>query len=193
MTHGARVTDGPPACEASPDADGIDATGQQHRTPAQAFVAIGANLGDARGTVLQAFAQLGALAGCTLVARSSLWRSTPVDAPGPDYVNAAAHLSTTLPPHVLLTQLQAIETVAGRVRGFHHAPRTLDLDLLLYDTLRIATTRLTIPHPRMHLRAFVLAPLAELQGSLHIPGHGLVSDLLATISDQPISRMPDAP
>ncbi|HVK32599.1 MAG TPA: 2-amino-4-hydroxy-6-hydroxymethyldihydropteridine diphosphokinase [Burkholderiaceae bacterium] len=130
------------------------------------FVGLGANLGDAQATLHAAFDALDALPGTRCVARSSLYRSAPVDAGGPDFVNAVAELRTKMQPPVLLQALQAIEARFGRERPYHHAPRTLDLDLLLYGQRRIATPQLTVPHPRMHERAFVLVPLAELAPEL---------------------------
>jgi 2-amino-4-hydroxy-6-hydroxymethyldihydropteridine diphosphokinase len=130
------------------------------------FVGLGANLGDARTTLQAAFDALNQLPGTRCVARSSLYRSAPVDADGPDYVNAVAELRTKMQPPVLLRALQAVETRFGRERPYHHAPRTLDLDLLLYGQRCIETPALTLPHPRMHERAFVLVPLAELAPEL---------------------------
>jgi 2-amino-4-hydroxy-6-hydroxymethyldihydropteridine diphosphokinase len=102
------------------------------------------------------------LPGTRLLRVSSLYRSAPVDAGGPDYLNAVAELDTTLAPLELLHALQRIEQAAGRERPYRNAPRTLDLDLLLYGTLRLDSAELTVPHPRMGERAFVLLPLAEL-------------------------------
>jgi 2-amino-4-hydroxy-6-hydroxymethyldihydropteridine diphosphokinase len=133
------------------------------------FVGLGSNLGDAVATVRAAFDALAALPGSTLVARSGLWRSAPVDADGPPYVNAVAELRSTLAPDELLRALQSIEQRFGRERPYRHAPRTLDLDLLRYGERRIATPSLTLPHPRLHQRAFVLAPLAELAPELGLP------------------------
>jgi 2-amino-4-hydroxy-6-hydroxymethyldihydropteridine diphosphokinase len=130
------------------------------------FVGLGANVGDARATLQAAFDALDQLPGTRCVARSSLYRSAPVDADGPDYVNAVAELRTKMQPPVLLQALQAVEARFGRERPYHHAPRTLDLDLLLYGQRRIETPALTLPHPRMHERAFVLVPLAELAPEL---------------------------
>lgn len=127
-----------------------------------AFVALGANLGDAVAAVRAAFDALAGLPQTTLVRQSSLYRSAPVDATGPDFINAVAELRTRLPAAALLSALQAIEQDAGRVRPYRNAPRTLDLDLLLYGDERIATAALTVPHPRMGERAFVLVPLAEI-------------------------------
>lgn len=127
-----------------------------------AYVGIGANLGDPVRAVTQAITDLDALPGTKLVAQSSLYRSAPVDAQGDDYINAVAGLSTSLTPHQLLAALQAIENAAGRQRPFRNAPRTLDLDLLLFDAVRMDTVTLTLPHPRMAQRAFVLVPLHEI-------------------------------
>lgn len=132
------------------------------REPVTAFVALGANLGDACATVVQALRELGQLPQTQLLRASSLYRSAPVDSSGPDYINAVAELRTALGPHALLTELQRLEQAAGRERPWRNAPRTLDLDLLLYDELTLDDARLTLPHPRMHERAFVLLPLAEI-------------------------------
>ncbi len=126
------------------------------------FVGLGANLGDAAATVLAAMDALAALPGTALVARSSLYRSAPVDAAGPDYVNAVVELRTAQSPPVLLRSLQAIEKRFGRERPYRHAPRTLDLDLLLYGQRRIDVPGLVVPHPRWRERAFVLVPLAQI-------------------------------
>ncbi len=132
------------------------------REAVTAFVGLGANLGDARASVLQALADLSALPETRVCARSRLYRTAPHEAQGPDFVNAVARLETRLSAPALLAQLQALEQAAGRERPYFHAPRTLDLDLLLYGDARIDSPRLTVPHPRMHVRAFVLHPLAEL-------------------------------
>ena len=127
-----------------------------------AYVGIGANLGDPVRAVTQAITDLDALPGTKLVAQSSLYRSAPVDAQGDDYINAVAGLSTSLTPHQLLAALQAIENAAGRQRPFRNAPRTLDLDLLLFAAVGALVVALTLPHPRMAQRAFVLVPLHEI-------------------------------
>lgn len=132
------------------------------RLPASAWVGLGANLGDARAALCDAVRALAALPGTGVQGLSSLYRSAPVDAGGPDYLNAVAQLQTTLTPLDLLHALQAIEQAAGRERPYRNAPRTLDLDLLLYGDERLESAELTVPHPRMHERAFVLLPLAEL-------------------------------
>jgi 2-amino-4-hydroxy-6-hydroxymethyldihydropteridine diphosphokinase len=133
------------------------------------FVGLGANLGDARATLRAALDALDALPGTRCVARSGLYRSAPIDAGGPDYVNAVAELRTTLEPEALLVALQGLEARFGRERPYHHAPRTLDLDLLRYGERRLATAALTLPHPRLHERAFVIAPLAEIAPELAPP------------------------
>lgn len=130
--------------------------------PVRAFVALGANLGDARAAVVQALQALGVLPGTQLVRASSLYRTAPVESSGPDYINAVAELRTTLGPYELLAALQRIEQLAGRERPYRNAPRTLDLDLLLYGELQQDDPVLTLPHPRMYERAFVLVPLAEI-------------------------------
>ncbi len=127
-----------------------------------AYVGLGANLGDAPAALREALQALAALPGTQLQQCSALYRSAPVDATGPDFYNAVAALRTSLPPHELLAALQSIEASAGRERPYRNAPRTLDLDILLIDGLAIDTPSLTVPHPRMHERAFVLLPLAEI-------------------------------
>lgn len=154
-----------------------------------AYIGLGANLGDARGALASALAALGALPDTSLLRCSSVWRSAPIDSSGPDYLNAVVELRTALAPIELLQRLQAIELAHGRERPYRNAPRTLDLDLLLVDALMLDTPELTLPHPRAHERAFVLAPLAELAPALVIPGRGRVSELLVATVDQPIERL----
>ncbi|MGI4778569.1 MAG: 2-amino-4-hydroxy-6-hydroxymethyldihydropteridine diphosphokinase [Janthinobacterium lividum] len=127
-----------------------------------AYVALGANLGQARATVLRAIDDLATLPRTRLVARSSLYRSAPVDASGPDFINAVVALETAFAPEALLAEMQRIELDAGRERPYRNAPRTLDLDLLHYGDVRMETPTLTLPHPRIAERAFVLLPLAEI-------------------------------
>jgi 2-amino-4-hydroxy-6-hydroxymethyldihydropteridine diphosphokinase len=117
------------------------------------------------------------------VRASSLYRTAPVDSSGPDYFNAVAEIATTLTAPDLLTALQAIEQGAGRERPYRNAPRTLDLDLLLYGSARIHSATLTVPHPRMGTRAFVLVPLHEIAPSLVTDG------ALKAVSGQSIQRM----
>ena len=128
----------------------------------QAFVAIGANLGDAEASVKAAMTAIAALQRTQVTARSSLYRSEPVDAEGPDFVNAVVAVRTGLDAEQFLVALQRLETQAGRERPFPNAPRTLDLDLLMHGNSVIDTPTLTLPHPRMRERAFVLKPLAEI-------------------------------
>lgn len=127
-----------------------------------ACVALGANLGDAADTVQQALHKLAALPETRLVIASSLYRTAPYEAQGPDFINAVALLDTQLEPHALLHALQAIELQSGRERPYKNAPRTLDLDLIFYGDVTLETLELTLPHPRWHERAFVLLPLAEI-------------------------------
>ena len=159
------------------------------RAPVRAFVAFGANLGDPRAAFALACAQLAALPGTAVVARSSVYRSAPVGVEDqPDYINAVIALDTTLAPRALLEALLAIEAAGGRTRDYHRAPRTMDLDLLLYDDIVVDEPGLQLPHPRMHERAFVLQPLAEIAPAATIPGHGSVQGLLAGVADQAIGR-----
>ena len=155
----------------------------------RAFIGLGANLGDARGTLAQAAKAIAAIPGTTLVAQSATYRSAPVDAQGPDFLNAVLEIRTTLEPQTLLQALQAIEQAHGRLRPYRNAPRTLDLDLLLYGERVLHTPALTVPHPRAHQRAFVLQPLAEIDTGLVIPGHGPVIGLLAAVADQPVRKL----
>ncbi len=138
-----------------------------------AFVGLGANLAEPRRQVEQGFLDLDAIAHTRVVKASSLYRTEPVGyAAQPPFVNAVAQLETGLSAERLLAELQAIETRHGRERSFPNAPRTLDLDLLLFGGATIELTDLKIPHPRMHERAFVLVPLLEIAPEVEIPGRG---------------------
>ncbi|WP_374674702.1 2-amino-4-hydroxy-6-hydroxymethyldihydropteridine diphosphokinase [Ideonella sp.] len=159
------------------------------RVTDRAYVGLGANLGDALAQVRAALDALGEVPQTRLVARSSLYTSAPVDASGPDYVNAVAVLDTALAPHALLAELQDIERRFGRERPYHHAPRTLDLDLLLQGEHRLDTPALQLPHPRLHERAFVLVPLDEVAPGLQLPGLGPVQALLARVAGQRLHRL----
>ena len=155
-----------------------------------AFIGIGSNLQDPARQVEQAVVELDALPHSRLVKRSSLYRSAPVGyAAQPDFVNAVAQLETGMPAERLLGELQAIESRHGRSRSFANAPRTLDLDMLLYGTLVVKSEKLEIPHPRMHERAFVLQPLLEIAPQLRIPGHGGIGQCLRACAGQSIERI----
>lgn len=154
-----------------------------------AYIGIGANLGDARANVLDAVERLRRLPGAQLEAVSSLYRTAPVDSSGDDYVNAVARLGTALPAQQLLEALFEIEQAHGRERPYRNAPRTLDLDLLLYGDQQIATPSLAVPHPRMHQRAFVLMPLLEIAPDIVLPGLGCAADFAAGVAGQGISRL----
>ena len=156
----------------------------------KAFIGLGANLGDPEAQVRRAFAALTELPGTRLLAASSLYRSAPVAyTVQPDFVNAVAQIETRLGAEALLRELLATEARFGRVRQFPNAPRTLDLDLLLYGDRVIAEPGLVVPHPRMHERAFVLAPLAEIAPDSVIPGKGRAGTLLAACTDQRIEKI----
>lgn len=148
-----------------------------------ACIGLGANLGDTGATLDAACAALQHLPDTDCVAVSGRWCSRPVDSSGPDYLNAAACVRTRLSPDALLAALQAIENDHGRERPYRNAPRTLDLDLLLYGQVRLDTARLTLPHPRLMARAFVLLPLLELcaalPGGIVLPGDPPVAEVAA--------------
>jgi len=154
-----------------------------------AYIGIGANLGDARGNVLDALERLQRQPGCTLLATSSLYRTAPINSSGDDYINAVARIATTLDAEALLQALHGIEQAHGRERPYRNAPRTLDLDLLLYGDAVINSPTLTVPHPRITERAFVLVPLLELAPAIHIPGHGAAAQYAAGVADQGISPL----
>jgi len=155
-----------------------------------AFVGLGANLGDPRAQVRAAASDLGLLPRTRLLASSSLYRSAPVGvAAQPDFVNAVAKIETGLSARELLEELLTAEARAGRERPVPGAPRTLDLDLLLYGDAVIDEPGLVVPHPRMHERAFVLMPLAEIAPDASIPRKGSVKTLLAGCRNQKISKI----
>jgi 2-amino-4-hydroxy-6-hydroxymethyldihydropteridine diphosphokinase len=154
-----------------------------HSDAVIAYIALGANLGDAAATLRQAAQDLGRLPLTSPVAVSSLYSSAPIDSSGPDYINAVVALRTQLTAPDLLQALRQLETAAGRLRPYTHAPRTLDLDLLLYGDASIDSPDLTVPHPRMWQRAFVLQPLAE------IAPHYVPESALAAVAQQAICRL----
>jgi len=155
-----------------------------------AYVALGANLGDPSATIRAAFGALANLPESRVVHCSSLYRTAPVgNTEQPEFINAVAALETTLAPESLLDALFDIEARFGRIRAEKNGPRTLDLDLLLYNNQQLNLPRLTLPHPRLHLRAFVLYPLAELAPDLQLPGRGSIAAWLPAVANQGISRL----
>ncbi|HEX2531149.1 MAG TPA: 2-amino-4-hydroxy-6-hydroxymethyldihydropteridine diphosphokinase [Burkholderiaceae bacterium] len=156
-----------------------------------AYIGIGANLGDAHATVRQALRQLGGLRKTRLTGSSSLFRTAPLGADGDDYVNAVARVDTELSALELLHELHALEQAAGRTRPYANAPRTLDLDLLLYGRQQIDSESLVVPHPRMTQRAFVLIPLLQIDPMIAIPGKGPAHRFVPDVAGQAIQRLPD--
>ena len=155
-----------------------------------AYVALGANLGDPATTVRAAFAALANLPESLVVRCSSLYRTAPVGiTEQPEFVNAVTELATDLAPEALLDALLEIEQRFGRIRAERNGPRTLDLDLLLYGDQFVDLPRLILPHPRLHLRAFVLQPLAEIAPDLKIPGRGTVAAWLPAVANQGIVKL----
>ena len=155
-----------------------------------AYVGIGSNLDEPKSHVCLAFEDLAAIQGTSVLKRSSLYRSAPVGyADQPDFVNAVAEIETSLPASRLLAELKGIETRHGRRRSFRNAPRPLDLDILLYGEVTMNLAHLTLPHPRMHERAFVLKPLYEVAPHASIPGVGTVKDCLEKTAEQVAERI----
>ena len=161
-------------------------------TAVRAYVGLGSNLDDPEQQVHRACTELATLPHTRLIKHSRLYKSAPVGPPDqPEYINAVALLETRLPAKQLLEQLLEIEQRHGRIRTSEHwGPRTLDLDLLLYGELCYTESSLTVPHPRLHQRAFVLYPLAELDPELHIPGQGPLRDLLKHCPEQTLTPLP---
>jgi len=156
----------------------------------RAYVGVGSNLDDPVRHVREAMDALDALPATRVAARASLYRSAPVGMlDQPDFVNSVAALDTALPPRQLLDALLAIEARHGRVRSERNAPRTLDLDLLLYADRCSEDAALTLPHPRLHERAFVLLPLAEIDADVRVPGRGSVRELLPGVARQRVARL----
>ncbi len=154
------------------------------------FIGLGSNLADPSAQVSNAMRALGRLPQTRVVKCSSLYRSAPVGyLDQPDFINAVAQLETELAPRALLDALLALEHECGRTREFCNAPRTLDLDILLYDDLAHHEHGLTIPHPQMHLRAFVLQPLLEVAPDCVIPGIGAAADAARKCAGQQIERL----
>jgi len=161
--------------------------------PHIAFIGLGSNLEDPRSQLQRAFAELDGLPDTRLTARSSLYRSAPLGYPDqPEFVNAVARIATALTPQALLQGLLQIEHRHGRERTFRNAPRTLDLDVLLYDDKQLHEHGLTLPHPQMHLRAFVLQPLLEIAPNVDIPGIGQAEIAFKRCRDQILEVLSDA-
>ena len=155
-----------------------------------AFVGLGSNLADPVEQVTHALAALDSLPQTRVLRRSSLYRSAPVGyLEQPDFINAVAQLETQLAPRALLDELLALEHECGRTREFRNAPRTLDLDVLLYDDLVHHEHGLTVPHPQMHLRAFVLQPLLEIAPDCVIPGVGAAAEAAKICEDQQLEKL----
>lgn len=156
-----------------------------------ATIGLGANLNDPAAQVEYALAELDRLPGARLIARSSLYASAPLGyVDQPDFINAVAQVETSLAPRALLAALLGIEHRHGRERSFRNAPRTLDLDLLLYGDAHFHEEGLTLPHPRMTERGFVLLPLLEIAPDTRIPGHGRAADWLDACAEQCVSVLP---
>ncbi|TGV11231.1 2-amino-4-hydroxy-6-hydroxymethyldihydropteridine diphosphokinase [Alcaligenaceae bacterium 429] len=153
-----------------------------------AYIALGANLGDPIGMLLDVIDELRELPGCSNLESSGFYSTKPFEASGPDFINAVVSLHTTLSPLELLHALQALENKHGRVRTEHNGPRTLDLDLLVFGDTQMDSPELTLPHPRMHQRAFVLYPLADLAPTLKL-AQGTVQDLLPSVADQGVEAL----
>lgn len=156
---------------------------------ATAYIGIGANLGDAVASVQSAIARLSTLRATRLRAQSSLFRTAPVEAGGADYVNAVACIETALDAPELLVALQTIENEFGRERPYQNAPRTLDLDILLFGRDQIDTDILTVPHPRLTQRAFALIPLLQIDPLISIPGKGPAHSFVPDVAGQAIARI----
>ena len=159
-------------------------------TPARAYIGLGGNLDDPAARIQRAFGAIDRLPGTRLVQQSALYRTAPVGyLDQPDFINAVAAIDTTLTPLDLLHALLHLEVDAGRERSFRNAPRTLDLDVLLYDQLQQDDPQLVLPHPRMGTRGFVLLPLQEIAPALVIPGLGPIGPLAAACHDQGVQRL----
>ena len=165
-------------------------------TGQRAYIGLGANEGDVIATLNAAVEALRSLQQCEFVGVSPFYRSEPIEAQGPDYTNAVVAIDTTVEPYAMLLALLDIELRLGRRRRGADArlkePRRVDLDLLLHGQLQMRSTPLTLPHPRLHQRAFVLRPLLDLAPDIELPGGGPASRLLAALSDQRVERIDPA-
>jgi len=155
---------------------------------ADVYIALGSNMDSPHSQLDSALEAIARHPHMQLSAVSSRYQTPPIGPQQPDFINAAAELSTDLSPPALLDALQAIEQQQNRVRNIHWGPRTLDLDILLYDNLVLESERLTIPHPRLSERAFVLVPLTDLNPQLALPSGETVAELLANCSQQGIVK-----
>lgn len=158
----------------------------------QAFVALGSNLANPTAQVEKAFVALGHLPHSRLIKKSSLYQTAPVDCidAAPDFINAVAEIETELSAEMLLDAIHAIENSAGRERPYINAPRVLDCDLLLYENMTLNSAKLTLPHPRMHTRGFVLLPLFEIAPHISIPNHGKIAQLITPAISLGIKKLP---
>lgn len=154
-----------------------------------AYLGLGANVGDARQSLKDAVISLAQRPGIIVLAKSSLYRTAPVDAAGDDFYNCVVAVGTLMPPRTLLELCQGVEHEFGRERPFRNAPRTLDVDILLYGDERIAETDLVVPHPRLTQRAFALVPLLELDADVVIPGMGRAAPFVTAVADQRIEAV----
>jgi len=154
-----------------------------------AYLGLGANLGDARQSLKDAVVSLAQRPGITILAKSSLYRTAPVDADGDDFLNCVVAVGTLLPARKLLELCQSIEHEFGRERPYRNAPRTLDIDILLYGDECVDEHDLTVPHPRLTQRAFALVPLLELDADVVIPGIGPAAHFTAAVADQKIETI----
>lgn len=156
---------------------------------ALAFIGLGGNIGDAKQVIKDAIVCLAQHPELKVLTRSCMYQSAPVNASGQDFVNAVISIETELKPTELLLICQKVEDSFGRERPYVNAPRTLDLDILAYGQMSIQETHLSIPHPRMSERAFVLLPLLEIAPDLDLPGLGLVSQYLGNVAHQRIEKI----
>ena len=156
---------------------------------ALAFIGLGGNIGDVKQLIKDAIVCLAQRPELKVITRSCMYKSAPVDAEGNDFVNAVISLETEIPPLELLYICQEIELQFGRERSYKNAPRTLDLDILTYDSISMSEANLTIPHPRMTERAFVLLPLLEISPDLELPNLGKISEYLKEVSHQRIEKI----
>jgi 2-amino-4-hydroxy-6-hydroxymethyldihydropteridine diphosphokinase len=156
----------------------------------QAFIALGSNLQDPQAQVERALQTIANTPNIKLIKASSLFKTAPIGYDNqPDFINAVAEIETDLSPLELLHSLLEIETQHGRERPFPNAPRVLDLDVLLYGNIELNTAELTLPHPRMYTRGFVMLPLAEIAPKINIGNHGYADELASKCDNQGVSKL----